>query len=94
MVALVATARTRRKDEVSPGNSHDERVEKKNALRPNAARGKAVAAPLFLGQFKAATRPLGPMPSRIEGRLTSFQGGIERAAASCIQLALDRVSAN
>lgn len=52
--ALVATARTSRNDDVSPGKRYEDSVEKKKALSPNAARGKAVAAPLFAGQFKAA----------------------------------------
>jgi hypothetical protein len=42
---LVAKQRTRRKSPVFPGNSHDEMDEKKKALRPKAATGRAVAVP-------------------------------------------------
>ena len=45
MIELVATARTRRKDAVSPGKIVDEIKEKKKALRPNADSGSAVAVP-------------------------------------------------
>lgn len=54
-IVLVAMARTRRKSLVFPGKSHEERHEKKKALRPKAARGMAVAVPRWLGKFRAAS---------------------------------------
>lgn len=41
----VPTARTSKKREVSSGNARAAIVEKKNALKPKAARGNAVAEP-------------------------------------------------
>ncbi len=41
----VPAARRRRKSEVLSGNAKEEIVEKKNALRPNADKGNAVAVP-------------------------------------------------
>jgi hypothetical protein len=41
----VPMARRNRKSDVFPGNARDDMVEKKNALRPNAASGKEVAVP-------------------------------------------------
>lgn len=54
-MTLVAIARTKRKSLVFPGKSHEERHEKKKALRPKAAKGKAVAVPRWLGKFRAAS---------------------------------------
>ena len=45
IMPLVARQRTSRKSLVFPGNSHEEMKEKKKALRPKAARGRAVAVP-------------------------------------------------
>jgi len=50
----VAQARRRSKSEVLSGKARDDIAAKKKALRPNAARGKAVAVPRWFGQFKAA----------------------------------------
>jgi hypothetical protein len=47
-------ARRKRKSDVFPGNASDDSVEKKKALRPNAASGKAVAVPRWWGKFNAA----------------------------------------
>lgn len=44
-IELVATARRRRKEAVSPGNKVEDNREKKNALRPNADSGRADAVP-------------------------------------------------
>lgn len=49
----VPVARRRRKCEVSCGRA-SAIVAKKNALRPNAARGNAVAVPRWSGKFNAA----------------------------------------
>lgn len=54
IMPLVARQRTSRKSPVSPGNSHEEMNEKKKALRPKAAKGRAVAVPRFCGKFTAA----------------------------------------
>lgn len=53
-MANVPTARRRRKWPVSSSKANEDMVAKKNALSPKAARGKAVALPRWLGQFKAA----------------------------------------
>lgn len=50
----VPTARSRRKWPVSSSKANEDTVAKKKALSPKAARGKAVALPRWLGQFKAA----------------------------------------
>lgn len=48
--------RSKRKDDVSSGNAKEEIEAKKKAPRPNAATGKAVAVPRWVGQlFAAAT---------------------------------------
>ena len=44
----------RRKEEVLSGNASEEIKEKKNAPRPKADRGNAVAVPRRSGQFRAA----------------------------------------
>ena len=44
-IVKVPMARRKRKSDVFPGNANDDNVEKKKALRPNAASGKAVAVP-------------------------------------------------
>ena len=49
----VPVARRRRKCEVSWGRA-SAMVAKKNALRPNAARGNAVAVPRWSGKLRAA----------------------------------------
>lgn len=46
--------RRRRKPEMLSGNTKPERVVKKNALRPKADSGKAVAVPRWCGQLRAA----------------------------------------
>ena len=48
--------RTNRKSEVLLGKAAVDSVAKTKALRPNAARGNAVAVPRWLGQFKAANK--------------------------------------
>lgn len=53
-MAKVPTARRRRKWPVSSSKANEDMVAKKKALSPKAARGKAVALPRWLGQFKAA----------------------------------------
>lgn len=50
----VPIANIRRKLEVLLGNATVDMDEKKKALKPNAARGKAVAVPRWLGQLRAA----------------------------------------
>jgi hypothetical protein len=50
----VAIASTSKKESVLPGNSHEDSHEKKKALRPNAASGRAVAVPRWPGQLSAA----------------------------------------
>ena len=50
----VAIARSRRRSEVLSGKAKDDNAAKKSALRPNAARGNAVAVPRECGQFRAA----------------------------------------
>ena len=45
----VPIANIKRKLEVLSGNATDEIDEKKKALRPNAAKGKAVAVPRWFG---------------------------------------------
>lgn len=50
----VEQAKRRSKSEVLSGNAIDDIAAKKKALRPNAARGKAVAVPRWFGQFSAA----------------------------------------
>ena len=54
----VPMARRNKKSEVFPGNASDDNAEKKKALRPNAASGKAVAVPRWLGKFNAAIERL------------------------------------
>jgi len=54
---LVTTASINKKDSVLPGNSQDDRQEKKNALSPNKASGIAVAVPRCVGQLRAAVVP-------------------------------------
>ena len=44
-MTLVATARSKRKPGVLPGKRRAAIAEKKNALKPNAAKGRAVAVP-------------------------------------------------
>jgi len=51
----VPIARKRRSFEVSSGKARPESNVKNRALRPNAARGNAVAVPRCAGQFNAAT---------------------------------------
>ena len=50
----VAIDKSRSRSEVLSGKARDEMAEKKAALKPNAARGKAVAVPRWFGQFSAA----------------------------------------
>lgn len=50
----VAMAKRRSKSEVLSGNAIDDMAEKKNALRPKAESGNAVAVPRWFGQFSAA----------------------------------------
>ncbi len=50
----VKRARRRSRSDVLSGKATLDIVEKKNALRPNAESGKAVADPRWLGQFRAA----------------------------------------
>ena len=50
----VPAASRSRKSEVLSGNANEEIVEKKNALRPKAERGNAVAVPRWFGQLSAA----------------------------------------
>jgi hypothetical protein len=42
-----------KKSPVSPEKTNCEKMEKKNALNPKAAKGNAVAVPLWCGQFNA-----------------------------------------
>ena len=49
----VPTARSKRNSEVLSGKARDAKVAKKKALSPKPASGKAVAVPLWFGQFKA-----------------------------------------
>ena len=44
----------RSNSDVLSGKARDEIIEKKKALRPKPASGKAVAVPLWLGQLSAA----------------------------------------
>lgn len=61
----------------SPGKRRDPTREKKKALRPKAARGKAVAVPRRWGQFnadvliEAANAMQPPMPVRYEKKHNS-----------------------
>lgn len=70
----VPQARSIRKSLVSPGNRNPPTSEKKKALRPKAAKGKAVAVPLWCGQFRAdvltaaANAVHAPRPDRNEKR--------------------------
>lgn len=49
----VPAASKSRKSPVLPGKVYWAKMEKKNALRPNAANGKAVAVPRWFGQLRA-----------------------------------------
>ena len=53
VIPQVPQDKNSKKSPGSPGKSSPPMSEKKNALRPNAARGKAVAVPRWCGQFKA-----------------------------------------
>lgn len=55
-MANVPRASIRRKSLVLSGKAKDEMVTKKKALRPKADKGKAVAVPRWLGQFRAASQ--------------------------------------
>ena len=50
----VAIDRRRSKSEVLSGKARDEIAAKNRALKPNAARGKAIAVPREFGQLSAA----------------------------------------
>lgn len=50
----VAMAKRRSKSEVLSRNAIDDMAEKKNALRPKAESGNAVAVPRWFGQLSAA----------------------------------------
>ena len=53
-IANVLTVNSKSKPAGSLLNANEDIAEKKNALRPYAARGNAVAVPRWLGQFSAA----------------------------------------
>ena len=54
VIKNVAIDRRRSKSEVLSGKARDDIVAKNRALKPNAAKGKAVAVPREFGQFSAA----------------------------------------
>lgn len=51
------SANSKRNRPVSSWKISEDIVDQKNALRPNAANGKAVAVPRWSGKLDAATRP-------------------------------------
>ena len=82
VIRNVAIDRSRSRSEVLSGKARDDIAEKNRALKPNAAKGKAVAVPREFGQFSAAgSRSVSGQVNNTE-TLTCLDRTCERATAS------------